>query len=260
MNGYRNLTKRQQEIINLLTNVDFASVEDLMGLCKVSGSTIRRDLDYLSKLKYIERFHGGAKLNGKKHFEIITSNKQYSHWAEKEKIGKKAAEFVEDGDLIGINAGSTVMAFAQNLSLKKNLSIVTSDYEAARMLTNRRDFNVFITGGKVEGEVPGLEGKSSVELIGRFSFAKCFLGVRGLNPVDGLMTSRYEQAIAAQAFIKNSLKVFVITDSSKFSLRTGAIIEPLSKIDVLITDSGLINFPTIYEQILGYPSVELIMV
>ena len=260
MRDYRGINSRQGKIIESLKNRDFSTVEDLAEICSVSESTIRRDLDYLSSIGFITRFHGGAKINNEKNTEIINFTRYQSNWAEKMRIGKKAAEFVNDGDLIAINTGTTIMAFAQNLNKKKNLSIVLTDYEIARLLTSRRDFNVVITGGKVENEVPGLVGEFAVNMISTYSFDKCFMGVRGLNPFDGLMTSRYDQAVTAQAFINNSKKFIVLADSSKFTLQTGAVIAPFKKIDVLITDKGLLNYPDIYKQITSIPTISLILV
>lgn len=260
MNQYQNLNKRQRNILDLLRNRDFVTIDELADFENVSQPTIRRDLKLLSSLKYIERFYGGARINKSRTIEILNLQKYSTNWSEKLLIGKKAVDYVEDGDLIALNTGTTIMAFSQNLSRKKNLTIIVGDYEIARMLSQRNDFNVIIPGGEVEKEVPGLVGKFSVEMIEKFVFNKTFMGVKGLNPVEGLMTSRYDQAVTAQAFIKSSRKFIVLADSSKFTKRTGAIIAPFSSIDVLITDKGLLNYPEIHEQILAIPSIELILV
>jgi len=119
MNEYRGLTYRQRNIIEILQHKDFATIGELADLCQVSNPTIRRDLIYLESIKFIERFYGGAKINTSRNIEILNYHKYYSHWAEKMRIGAKAAELVEDGDFIALNTGTTMMAFAQNLSRKK---------------------------------------------------------------------------------------------------------------------------------------------
>jgi DeoR family transcriptional regulator of aga operon len=260
MNKYQGLNRRQRDIISFLRNKEYTTVEELADHCLCSQPTIRRDLLYLDSINYITRLRGGASINPKIPQSALRINRNDSYWEEKNRIGKKAAEFVHNGDMISINTGTTVMAFTNYLWEKQNLSIVSGDYEIALILSRKPDFNVTVLGGKVEKEVPGILGKFSNETIRSFHFDKCFIGVMAINPSDGLMTARYEQAETARAFIESSRRVFVITDSSKFSKRTGAIIAPLSSIHTLITDRGINQFPEIVEQIKNHQEVQLIIV
>jgi len=260
MIGYQGLKKRHRDIISLLQNRNFATIEQISEFCLFSQPTIRRDLQYLSNLGYINRLRGGAKINPNIPKSVLGKNKYYSNWEEKNRIGKKAAEFVHDGYMISINTGTTVMAFTNHLWGKQNLSIVSGDYEIAEIMSRKSDFNVMVLGGRVEKEVPGILGKFSNETIRSFYFDQCFIGVMAINPIDGLMTSRYEQAETARAFIESSRQVFIITDSSKFTKRTGAIIAPMKSIHTLITDKGVNNFPEIVEQMRNISTLELIIV
>jgi DeoR/GlpR family transcriptional regulator of sugar metabolism len=53
------------------------------------------------------------------------------------------------------------------------------------------------------------------------------------------MTTNVEEASLARINIKNSKKVFALIDSSKFLSKGITAIAPLSKVDTLITDSGI---------------------
>ena len=67
------------------------------------------------------------------------------HIEEKKRIGYKAATFVEDGDVIAIDDGSTPLQMVPYLVHRKNLTIVTSSFPVATQLIssiNKRCFTV----------------------------------------------------------------------------------------------------------------------
>ncbi len=64
------------------------------------------------------------------------------HIEEKKRIGYKAATFVEDGDVIAIDDGSTPLQMVPYLVHRKNLTIVTSSFPVATQLIssiNKKD-------------------------------------------------------------------------------------------------------------------------
>ena len=56
--------------------------------------------------------------------------------------------YVEDGDIIALDTGTTMLAFAKKLTEKKNLTIVTNDLNiAAYFDSNKEDITVILLGG-----------------------------------------------------------------------------------------------------------------
>ena len=55
-------TKRQEQILELLNEYGFLTVERLSELIYTSPSSIRRDLSVLQNLSLVKRTHGGATL------------------------------------------------------------------------------------------------------------------------------------------------------------------------------------------------------
>ena len=54
------ITKRQEQILKLLQEHRFLSVEKLSQLTYTSPSSIRRDLTHLQNMYFVKRTHGGA--------------------------------------------------------------------------------------------------------------------------------------------------------------------------------------------------------
>lgn len=172
-----------------------------------------------------------------------------THMQEKARIGLAAAELVHDFDLISINAGTTALSLAKCLLQKRGLKIWTADITIAQLLSKKTDFEVIIGGGHVQRDAMAGVSSYSDELIRSFRFKKAFLGVRAVNPEDGLMTGILDQAMTGQAMIECSERVVVIANSSKFHKRTGAVIAPITSVDILITDRGIENYPSLIKDL-----------
>ena len=56
------ITKRQEQILQLLNENRFMTVEKLSKLTYTSASSIRRDLTKLQNMYFIKRTHGGASI------------------------------------------------------------------------------------------------------------------------------------------------------------------------------------------------------
>ena len=82
---------------------------------KVSEVTIRKDLRALEARKLLVRTHGGAVLIDHYMYDLPFDEKSQQHAEEKRRIGKAAAERVEDGDTLILNAGSTTVQVAPRL-------------------------------------------------------------------------------------------------------------------------------------------------
>ena len=116
--------RRFDIILNLLKEKKNVTIQELMDKLNVSEATIRRDLTFLEKKEKIKRVHGGAILNEPKEENIIS--KKSIHSTEKEKIAKKASEFIMNNSIIYLDAGSTIEALIKYLKGKENIIVITN--------------------------------------------------------------------------------------------------------------------------------------
>ena len=66
-----------------------------------------------------------------------------------------------------------------------------------------------------------------------------FIGVEALDPVNGAGASHEDEARVNHLIASRSKKVVVVTDSSKFTNSSFAIIRPAAEINMVITDEGI---------------------
>ena len=235
----QNASDRHAQLIGLLKERDYCSVVEMSQLLNVSPMTIRRDLHMLHEKQIIEVTYGGARFIASKRFEPDFDIRAHEHLAEKQAIGKLAAElFIEEGDVVGIDSGSTTLEIVRNLP-DVPLTIVTHSLAAANVVAQNRRYSLIMLGGVLQHEANCLCGPQAIAALHTLYINKLFLSASGLLPSDGLSCNNLPDAEVKQALISSSRKTILCMDSSKVGRAYLARFASLNIIDVLITDNGI---------------------
>lgn len=153
------LNQRRLKILNLIREDGHAKVQDLSKIFKVTDVTIRQDLEELEKMGYIEREHGGALLKDVSSFARTGQLLNQKNIEEKREIAKKAINFINEGDCIILDSGSTTTEIAKLLVSFKNLTIITNALNIALILGENPNISLIVTGG--EFKAPTLSNRGN---------------------------------------------------------------------------------------------------
>ena len=93
--------ERIDAVYDIIKKNGYVTVKYLINEIHYSSATINRDLNMLEKQGLIRRSYGGAELIEKKVAPLTF--RYHKMKATKEKMGKAAAELVNDGDIIFID-------------------------------------------------------------------------------------------------------------------------------------------------------------
>lgn len=236
----RSTVQRRTIILEQLESKGQVNVTDLSEQFEVSEVTIRNDFLQLEKKNMLIRARGGAIKVSRVGMDFELSKKQKIHFAQKQKIGKRAAKLIQDGDTIIIDSGTTTQEIIKNMSSGKNLTIITNALNIANSLVSNDNVQVIMIGGFLRKGSLSVVGSPAETQIKNYLCDKLFLGVDGLSFDFGISTPNIEEAHFNQLSIQISRQIIVLADSSKVNKRSLAVICPLSKIDILITDEGLL--------------------
>ena len=124
------LNPRQQEILRLVQQRGFVSIDDLVGNYNVTPQTIRRDLNVLCHLGRLRRFHGGAGLPSSVE-NLAYPERQILHLDQKRRIARLAVQHIPDKSSLFINLGTTTEEVAKALTDHLGLRVITSKYPPA---------------------------------------------------------------------------------------------------------------------------------
>jgi len=235
----QNASDRHAQLIGLLKKRGYCSVVEMSQLLNVSPMTIRRDLHMLHEKQIAEVTHGGARFSASKRIEPDFDIRTHEHLAEKQAIGKLAVErFIEEGDVVGIDSGSTTLEIVRNLP-NIPLTIVTHSLAAANVVAQNKQYSLIVLGGVLQHEANCLCGPQAIAALHKLNINKLFLSTSGLLLPDGLSCNSLADAEVKQALINSSHKIILCMDSSKVGRAYLARFAALNDIDTLITDDGI---------------------
>jgi DeoR family fructose operon transcriptional repressor len=231
--------ERKLKIIELLNENTKLLVPELCEYFGVSSATIRNDLRDLEGNGLLKRTHGGAIKNTKAGFELDTHQKGIKNLAQKQAIARFAAETVDDGDTIAIDTGTTALEFTKQLTSRQGLTVVVNDIKIASYLEEYTEINTILIGGVIRRKYNCTVGYPATNALKGLSVDKVFMATNGLSLDKGLTTPDMSQAEVKKAMLNIASEVIVICDSSKIGNTAFVQVAPISRVDCIITDSGI---------------------
>jgi DeoR/GlpR family transcriptional regulator of sugar metabolism len=226
--------ERQEKIFQFINAAKKANTAQLAREFGVSRVTIRRDIDVLYRNGLILKTHGGAVSSSSTFLhEIPYSGKAIVNLAAKKAIGYAAAQMIEDGDIIILDAGSTTLEIAKNIR-KNEVTVLTNDIKIAMELTRNPNVHVMVCGGNLNSPVYTLTGNISVDYFKRIHVNKTFLGCDAVDIEFGISNRTYEEVDIKLAMIRAADEVIMVTDDSKLHKKVFAYLCDISAIDKLV--------------------------
>jgi len=231
--------QRKEKILDLIREDGAAKVNALARLFKVTEVTIRQDLEKLEKEGLIVRGHGGAYLKN------ISAQVQTFSLSHQENLDKKALialkclEFIEPGDTIILDSGSTTTEVAKKLKGMKKLTVITNALNIALMLGAEQGIEVVVTGGEFKPPTLSLTGQKAADFFKGLHVQKLFLATAGISLKAGLTYPSISDLIVKKAMIEAAETTYLVADSSKIGRSSFASLGALSLIDYIITDSAV---------------------
>ena len=231
--------ERKDQILDLITRKGRITVDELIEKFRVSGATIRRDLEFLEHQALITRAHGGAMSKSRVSLEPDFFEEKEKFLEEKRRIGEEAAKLIEEGEVIFLEASTTVLELARNIQNNRNLTVVTNSLDIAEELDGQEGINLIVTGGSPRRRTRALAGPLTEATLSQMRIDKAFMGVSALDPVYGITAPTLEEAQTRKKIVEASNKIINLSDHSKFGKQNFASVNPVRSIDILITDRGI---------------------
>ena len=229
------ITKRQEQIIELLHANNFMSVERLSELTYTSQSSVRRDLQALENMSLIKRTHGGATVfDGINHAVPLVSRME-RNIAEKKQIAKKAAIFLRDGQSIMLDGSSTAGFLVPHIAKHKDIILFTNNMLTAINAINYGIVTHCIGGASVNSSAV-LSGTQAYRTISEINTDIVFFSSQSLGK-DGFISDPIpEENYVRQLMLKHAKTAVFLCDSEKFGSESLYRLTSLDEIDACVFD------------------------
>ncbi len=254
--------ERQNKILEVLYSKKIIKISEIVHMFNVSNETARRDLESVQDLGIAKRVYGGAVLiedgSGKNGESIQLGapgnwGKQNGR-AERDAIGKKAAEFVHEGDSVCLGVGTTVHEISKHIAQMKDLTVITNSIAVLTELADS-DITLYILGGLVDVNEQTMKGSIPENSMKMFYVDKAFIGAGGITFDGGITDYDLQEATLKNMICEHASKVYLVAHSDKFGTNAFSFSCPLNCVDVIITDPML---PKAYADRIREMGIELV--
>ena len=236
-------SQRQCRILEHLDSRSIASVADLAEVTDSSEATVRRDLDKMQIGGLLRRVRGGARILERQSEEehapgeasLSVRNTQFRE--QKRRIAEYAAALCGPDELIFVDGGSTTYQMLPFLKAKK-LKVVTNSFAIAAELSQSRSCTVMLPGGIIYPDSSIVLNPFDNSFFENFEASRAFMGAGAVTD-RGIENHDMRVIRAERKMLEHSRERIILADSSKFG-RTGSLLLcPLTRIQKIITDSGI---------------------
>ena len=234
MKGYNRL----EQIMDYLKGHNLVTVDQLVTATSASPATIRRDLIKLDQEGVISRSHGGVTLNRFIPSQPTTLEKMQRNLSEKHAIASAAASLVKAGDAIVLDAGTTMIELARQLT-HLPLRVITSDLHIALFLSEFKQIEVTIIGGRIDDSSQSCVGEHGRKLLQGIWPDLAFVSCNGWDLEKGITSPTEEKAALKRALIDNAQRRVLLADSSKYGAWSLFNVARLDSLTDIITDAQL---------------------
>ena len=248
--------ERQDRILTTIQRNGSIRMADIMKQFNVSHETARRDLDALQDQNLIKRVYGGAVIPDEKKpsspAPVIHTGTPRPSVEERVAIGKAAAAMIKDGDTVFLSVGLTVQEIAKELRHRKNITVLTNSVLVLNELLNS-DVQLYVLGGFVNNSEESIEGNLALDTLSNFFVNIAFIGV---SKELGISDYSLDVAKLNRSIIEHSEKTVLTVHAKKFDRNCLSITCPLTKVQTVISDTGL---PLAYQEYIQENGIELIL-
>ena len=219
--------ERRRSILKLIAEQPGLKVSQMATRLDVSEGTIRNDLDALAQEQKLQRVRGGAVLlsNGEPFASPIRPQSAAHQREAKQKIARWAAELVEDGDVILLDASTTAQQMIPFFQDRRNLTIVTNGLEVVAMLRRQSHqgfahHTVILVGGLINDQTNATGGLIGEALLDRLHIQKAFVSAAGFTLESGLLERTVEQAQMKEKILRAAEETILLltNDQEKLNL------------------------------------------
>ena len=241
------ISERQNEILKIIKEHTYVSVNELSRMTFTSPSSIRRDLTRLENLGLVNRSYGGASLpeiNGR---VAGFYNRSTKNVKEKRLIAGKASALLKNGQSILLDSSTTASFMLPYIAKMDSAVVFTNNLEIAVSAIEQGIRTHCIGGASIGGSV-SLGGSQTYKALADISVDMMFFSSQSLS-MDGMITdSTEEENYVRSVMLERADKTVFLCDSTKFNTRSLYTLTSLDCVDYAVFDrdfEGLVTKATL---------------
>ncbi len=228
---------RRERILELVKGCGYMPIDDLVAHFRVTPQTLRSDLNRLADEGRLIRHHGGASMPSS------VTNSSYAlrrteFAREKALIAERLAQWLPDRCSLFLSLGTTMLAVAQGLKVRKELKVITNNLEAAQTLVAQPDIEVIVLGGHLERRNLGVSGTATLAAVEQYRADLCLFSVGGIDPDGSLLDYHESEVDVVRLMLQRARRRVLVVDHSKFGRTASVRVGSITEVSAIATDQA----------------------
>lgn len=234
-------SERQEMIVSLLNQEGRVRVKDLSMQFQVTEDCIRKDLSILERQGLLKKAYGGAVRIRENPHLYNSEQRRHTPNEERKTIAKKAYDLLKVHETIYLDISLTSIELAKLINENKiKITVITNMIEVLNILSHCQHVSLIFIGGQLNQEGDGFWGTLAIKQAKFFKIDKAFLGVVGVDAIQGtLSTYNIDDGMMKATIIGQSQSNYTFCEERKFKEDGNYIFASLSEINGVIIAKGL---------------------
>lgn len=232
----------ERDILEIIQQKQFSTVEELSETLFISTATVRRKLNALQEKGLITRTHGGAKINDSNNFFPSFSLRAHQNSLEKKKIALAAIKFIKNGDLIFIDGSTSAFFIAEYLSEFKDIMVVTNGIDTLSLLSKNK-IKAYSTGGVIsDSNRSALVGQIAHNTVSSMHADVAFFSAHSVNKNGDIYDIFEQENYLRLCMMKNSAKNIFLCDSTKLDTSSPFRLCSMDDVDHIVSNHDITDY------------------
>lgn len=220
---------------NYIRDNKSVSLDKLCEVFDVSKNTVRRDVGEIVARTDIRKIYGGVSVQYNK-IPPPFSERSSVNLAEKERIGRCAAQLVEDGDIIYVDSGTTTCHLIDHLQGHRNITILTHSLDVINRAVPNPELNILSLSGSLNRKTLSFTGQSTIDVLANCNISKAFMAANGVTIQNGVTQSTSIEFAIKKNVVARSDRIILMMESRKFGAVSLLTYCQLDQIDAIVTE------------------------
>lgn len=214
-------------------------LREMAALLEVSEMTLRRDLgrhpDQLRLLGgYITRAHDDPDPG-----DYRVTEQGTRHVEEKRRIGKLAAQFIQPGDTVFFDCGTTVPFVIDFIADDLPFTAVCNSLNVLLKLQQKPKCNIVLCGGTLHRENQVFESTAEASILDELRLSWAFVSAAGVSLDLGVTCFNLHEVAVKQQVMRQARQSMLLADHSKFDAVRTAHFGALSDFHCVVSDKKI---------------------
>jgi DeoR family deoxyribose operon repressor len=231
-------------------------LREMAALLGVSEMTLRRDLNRHTDEFRLLGGHITRVFDANEASDYRVTEQDARHVEEKRRIGKLGAAFIQPGDTVFFDCGTTIPFVVDFIPEELEFTAVCNSLNVLLKLQQKPNCNIVLCGGTFHRKNQVFESHAETGILDGVRLTWAFLSAAGVSQEFGVTCFNLNEVEVKQKVLRQAQQSILLVDHSKFDAVRTAHFASLGDFHYVISDKKI---PSLYRDLVSAQGKQLVV-